>query len=568
LTGEESDMFQYGGMVALFLFLLIPALNILSLGSAHTNNRADEIAIRRAFGAGRLSSFLQIMTENLLLVVAGSIAGLLLAVPVMNTVQQMIPGESAMGNVSLVGQIDYAVIFAGVLPAMLVFSLLSGGLPAYLISKRNIASVLKGDSGRQYGGFYGSAATGTQGSIRAGKRFKTRPVLKMLWNSRRSYYGIFTEQVLVTVILMLSAVSVLESVKKYRAPGMLDVEHTFVIGYMYTIMMGDITAEEMKNTAQGMETLVGNLRKLPYIRAITRGINLTPYMRNDEYYTLVASDSIRIDDRKFLTILKISDEYGASVLNPDIEEGSWFQENRALPDGSLPVIITRQFADKAGWTTAVGKKIQYRSKSFTVVGVVTGLKQEPFVLSPAAIVVPQFAFSSGDYAEDLVKIKPGMEREFIEAFHREFTRLVAGEKLEPVINDVQSLKRMYVSGSILPVVLQGIPTLFLFIFAFIGTFGLYWMISQKRMKEFALRIALGSTKKRLMRFVIGESLLITCVALLPALALSFFIYEYDTVHIIAVSATVFIMLLFAIISAWYPAWTVSRVNPAEALQYE
>jgi ABC-type antimicrobial peptide transport system permease subunit len=144
---KERDILQYGGMIALFLFLLIPALNILSLGNAHTNNRSEEIAIRRAFGAGRLSSFLQIMTENFLLVVAGSLAGLLLAVPAINTIQQLVIGDAAtMDNISLIGQIDYVVIFAGVLPAMFVFSLLSGGLPAYLISKRNIATVLKGCS--------------------------------------------------------------------------------------------------------------------------------------------------------------------------------------------------------------------------------------------------------------------------------------------------------------------------------------------------------------------------------------------------------------------------------------
>jgi ABC-type antimicrobial peptide transport system permease subunit len=144
---EERDMFQYGGMIALFLFLLIPALNILSLGNTHTNNRAEEIAIRRTFGAGRWSSFLQIMTENLLLVVAGSLTGSLLAVPVMDTIQQLIIGDATtMENLSLVGHIDYVVVFAGVLPAMFVFSLLSGGLPAYLISKRNIAQVLKGGS--------------------------------------------------------------------------------------------------------------------------------------------------------------------------------------------------------------------------------------------------------------------------------------------------------------------------------------------------------------------------------------------------------------------------------------
>jgi ABC-type antimicrobial peptide transport system permease subunit len=143
---KEENLFQYGGMTAVLLFLLIPALNILLLSRSHTNNRAEEIAIQRAFGAGRRSSFMQIMMENFLLVAVGSIAGLLLAMPAINIVQRLIMGDSAMENISLIGQIDYTVIFAGVLPAMFVFSLLSGGLPAYFISKRNIASVLKGGS--------------------------------------------------------------------------------------------------------------------------------------------------------------------------------------------------------------------------------------------------------------------------------------------------------------------------------------------------------------------------------------------------------------------------------------
>jgi ABC-type antimicrobial peptide transport system permease subunit len=133
-------------MIALFLLLLIPAINILSLSSANTNNRAEEIAIRRTFGSDRLSSFLQIMTENFLLVLSGSVIGLLFAIPVMKIIQQKIMNGSFMENLSLVGQIDCVVIFAGVMPAIFVFSLLSGGLPAYLISKRNIAQVLKGGS--------------------------------------------------------------------------------------------------------------------------------------------------------------------------------------------------------------------------------------------------------------------------------------------------------------------------------------------------------------------------------------------------------------------------------------
>jgi ABC-type antimicrobial peptide transport system permease subunit len=141
-----GSMFQYGSIIALFLFLLIPALNILSLSSANTNNRAEEIAVRRAFGAGRLSSFMLIMSENFLLTVFSALTGMASAIPIMSLIQQNLMSNSTMTGFSIIDHIDYIVIFVGILPMMLIFSLLSGGLPAYLISKRNITQVLKGGS--------------------------------------------------------------------------------------------------------------------------------------------------------------------------------------------------------------------------------------------------------------------------------------------------------------------------------------------------------------------------------------------------------------------------------------
>jgi ABC-type lipoprotein release transport system permease subunit len=72
-----------------------------------------------------------------------------------------------------------------------------------------------------------------------------------------------------------------------------------------------------------------------------------------------------------------------------------------------------------------------------------------------------------------------------------------------------------------------------------------------------------------MLLIISESLLITSFAMFPSLLLSFLIYDYASIaDATAIFTTVCIMLLFSVISAWYPAWKVSKVNPAEALQYE
>jgi ABC-type antimicrobial peptide transport system permease subunit len=393
-----------------------------------------------------------------------------------------------------------------------------------------------------------------------------KQILKILWKQRRSHLGIFIEQLLVTMVLMLATVSVAEMVKKYKTPGILNIDNTFFFGYMYS---ETIQPEEKEKIRQCMNIIIENLRKLPFVEAIGNSSNLVPYMKNDRFYYEL-SDSIYIDGKQFLTVIKISDEFGATVLKPEMEEGLWL-ENHDLSDGSASAVITRQFADKAKWTNAVGKKLTVKGRNYTVTGVVAGLKQEPFIPSPVAMVIPQYLSSQYNRNlnyESVARIKAGMEQEFIDAFYNEFQRLISDERVEPLLHEMQSMKGTWMSASVLEITLQSIPTVFLFIFAFIGTFGLSWMLSRRRLKEFALRIALGSTKKQLMNIVIGESLLITCIAMIPALLLSFFIYEYTIVHIIGISTTICIMLLFSIISAWYPAWKVSRVNPAEALQYE
>ncbi|MDR1416282.1 MAG: FtsX-like permease family protein [Prevotellaceae bacterium] len=386
-----------------------------------------------------------------------------------------------------------------------------------------------------------------------------KQLLKMLWKQRRSRSGIFVEQLLVALILMLAAVSVSEIVQRYKTPGMLNVDNTFYIDYMCS---EDVRPEERAAIRQNEGIIIENLKKLPFVEVISSSYNLIPYKKDDYFYTKHSSDSIFVDDRRFLAVVKHSDEFGATAFKLEMEEGSWL-ENHTLPDGSAPAVITRQLADKAGWTNAVGKKITLRGKVYTIAGVVAGLKQEPFKPSPVAIVT-----LLPDGGENLVRIKPGNDQEFIDAFYGEFQRLISDKRVEPILSDMQAMKVTWVSMSILEVMLQIIPTAFLFIFAFIGTFGLSWMLSRRRQKEFGLRIAMGSTPKQLMAIVIGESLLITCIAVVPALLLSFFIYEYTMVHVVGVGVTVGIMLLFSAVSAWYPAWKVSRVNPAEALQYE
>lgn len=141
-----GDIFAYGVGVILFFLLLIPAINILTLSNANVNNRASEIAIRRAMGASQGTSFWQIMTESFILVLIGTLLGVLLTYPATELISNTIMGGGFSGDFSIITNINMAVIFCGVLPLCMLFTLLTGGLPAYFIAKRNISELLKGGS--------------------------------------------------------------------------------------------------------------------------------------------------------------------------------------------------------------------------------------------------------------------------------------------------------------------------------------------------------------------------------------------------------------------------------------
>ena len=139
-----TNIMLYGAGAAIFLLLIIPALNIVTLNFSNMESRASEIAISRAIGATRISVFFQIMGENFFLVLIGAILGVLLVLPMSYGVQSLVLGGSLNEKMLLIASLDMSVIWCQVLPLAILFSLLSGGLPAYLITRKNIAEVLKG----------------------------------------------------------------------------------------------------------------------------------------------------------------------------------------------------------------------------------------------------------------------------------------------------------------------------------------------------------------------------------------------------------------------------------------
>ena len=150
-TVEEAMLRKYGGDLLLtgvgailVILLLIPILNIILLSMANTSLRNCEIGLQRALGATQKEAFLFVLMENLLLVVLGTLGGILLTFPICRWIDKWVSLNSAIGEVTLLPELDWTLLLVSVLPLMLLFSLLSGGIPAWLAIKHSIMEMLKG----------------------------------------------------------------------------------------------------------------------------------------------------------------------------------------------------------------------------------------------------------------------------------------------------------------------------------------------------------------------------------------------------------------------------------------
>lgn len=141
-----GDLLMMGISGIIFILLIIPILNIILLSIANTNVQINEIGLRRALGANKKTTFLSILMENLLLVIIGTLLGILLTLPVCQGIDNLLFSDSIVGKMTILSGLNWSVLFTGVLPLSLLFSFLSGGIPAYLMVNRPIVDMLKGGS--------------------------------------------------------------------------------------------------------------------------------------------------------------------------------------------------------------------------------------------------------------------------------------------------------------------------------------------------------------------------------------------------------------------------------------
>lgn len=124
-------------LVLAFLFMLLPAVNLMNINVSRIMERSSEIGVRKAFGASSRTLVGQFVVENVLLTLIGGLIGFVLS-------------ELVLRALTASNLIKYAQfhlnprVFAYGMAMALAFGLLSGVYPAWRMSRLNPVQALKG----------------------------------------------------------------------------------------------------------------------------------------------------------------------------------------------------------------------------------------------------------------------------------------------------------------------------------------------------------------------------------------------------------------------------------------
>jgi putative ABC transport system permease protein len=148
-TSADDAEPQYGKtaiivFVILTLFMLIPAISLINLNVTRIGERAEEIGVRKSFGATSGDLVGQLVIENIIITLIGGIIGLGLSVYASQLLVHFINTFDPLFKMETGSFIISWRVFGFCLFSCLLLGLISGVYPAWKMSRMNVIYALKG----------------------------------------------------------------------------------------------------------------------------------------------------------------------------------------------------------------------------------------------------------------------------------------------------------------------------------------------------------------------------------------------------------------------------------------
>jgi predicted permease len=556
--GPESDHHSFGAflteesvgdlrstllvlMGAAVLILLIACANVASLLLARNTARTGELALRKAIGAGQLRLVRQLLTENVVIAVAGGMAGIVFAFFGLRLLIGVAPSD--IPRLAETGLDLRALFFA--CAVTLTAGLLAGLAPVLMAGKIELAGALK-ESARLAG---------------SGKRRQSsRNVLVMA-------------EVAITLVLAFGSGLLLRSLMAAQKsnPG-------FEAGHLLTFSL-DLPSKAYRGPEairQFYTSLAENLRRVPGAADVSAVRCPPPEGDCGDWFYSVPGRPVPARDQVPISLFNSAYAGYFHMMGIPMRQGREFTgADRAK--GSAVAVINETLA-RTWWPheSAVGHQIKVggpyqEGNLLEIVGVAgdvrqSGLDSEPMpeIYQPWAQ-DPDSAMATMIRATgDPVKLMPAV-RACVAALDRNLPLQRPGA-MEAWLAAGLARRRF---STLLLALFAGLAMLL----AAVGIYGLlnYWVASRE--SEIAVRLALGASPARILRWTSFQALRLAIVGVaigavggwFAARLLSDMVFGIAAHSPATLAAAAGAVLALAFVAAAVPSWRAARVDAAHRL---
>jgi predicted permease len=531
--------------------LLIACANVANLLLARSTGRTREFAIRSALGAGRARVIRQLLTESVLLAIAGGGLGLLIAYSgtkaVMGTLPQALPRAHEVG-------LDFRVVLFTLGISLLVGTLF-GLAPALKLSRSGVAETLK---------------EGGRGS--SGARHKTQS----------TFVAIELALALVLLVgagLMIRSLTALWNVNPGFNP------HN-VLTFNTTLPPG--LAQNPQGLRAVLHQIHGVLAAIPGVQAVSMQGGSMPMQGDSElpFWKEGQTKPASQDDMTEALFYLVEPEYLKAMGTP-LLRGRFFTEQEN--EHAAPVVVIDEVFARKYYPNEdpIGKRINLAilDSQPEIIGIAGHVKHWgldsdatatiqaqmylPFMQIPDRL-LPLVATSIGLVAR--TQGPPGDEANVIRT-------TMAQVNSNEVVYGVQTMDEV-VAGSLadrrFSMILLGVFALLALVLSSIGIYGVISYLVGQRTHEIGIRMALGAQRGDVLKLVLGQGMRMALVGvgigLVAAIALTrlmskmlFSVSATDPITLIGVSV---LLTVVALLACYIPARRAMRTDPIIALRYE
>ena len=538
---------------AVIFVLLIACANLATMLLARASARERELAIRVALGAGRWRLLRQMLTESVLLAIAGAAAGIILSVWGLVLLKQI-----GARTIPRLAEVNVDVVVLNVTAIVAVGTgILFGLIPALATAKPELTEALK---------------EGGRSSTTSAQRNEVRNFLVIA-------------EIALALVLLVGAGLLLKSYARVQ-----DIDPGFDRG---NVLTAEVNLPDTKYPRRGSADYRKGEAMINFWNEAQRRVQQLPGVEAAGFTTILplsgsnSDSSFAIEGRvpgknepgPDEEIRIVTPDY-FRVLKTPLVRGRFFSESdNAHAPGA--VIINGALAKKY-WPNedALGKRITFSDprkpdpKWLTIVGIIRSIRHRGLDLDPA----PEYYLPLAQSAEGSMILTVRSRQDpstLTSAIRREILSL---DPDQPIAN-VRTLE-IVTADSIAPrrmsMVLLGAFAGIALLLASIGIYGVISYLVVQRTHEIGVRMALGAQRSDVLRLIVGHAARLIGIGTLIGLILAFLstrllsallynVGAFDTTTFLFVTIA---LAAVALLASYIPALRAARADPVVALGHD